>query len=34
MDINFGRPAYQAVDAQLLAVQEIATPNIQTNEIK
>jgi len=33
MDINFGRPAYQAVDAQLLAVQEIATPNIQTNEI-
>jgi len=34
MDINFGRPAYQAVDAQLLAVQEIATPHMQTNEIK
>ncbi len=34
MDINFRRPAYHGVDAQLLAVQEIATPNIQTNEIQ
>jgi hypothetical protein len=34
MDINFRRPAYHGVDVQLLAVQKIATPNIQTNEIQ
>jgi hypothetical protein len=34
MDINFRRPAYHGVDAQLLAVQKIATPTIQTNEIQ
>jgi len=34
MDINFRRPAYHGVDAQLLAINKIATPNKQTNEIQ
>jgi len=33
MDINLRRPAYQAIDAQLLAVQESASPTMPVNVI-